>query len=145
MLGASSTNTAGIAVVPRNPSEHHDGWEQQPSLTPRRTDLDSGHAARQYAMSLVEQIQALACRASAEQQSTWAQCAERVQEVIEFLASDGTIPPSSWSERPLPKWQLEQFGKLVRDNRGRGGRNGWAQEAVLFRGGLIGDVRVGFL
>lgn len=79
------------------------------------------HTARQQAMDLATQLRALAAQALPEHRSTWAESVGSVQEVVQFLESDGSRPLPKRAGCPVTKVQMQQFGRLLRDRRNAAG------------------------
>lgn len=84
-------------------------------------DPEQLQATRQQALDLASQLHALAAAAPPEHQATWAEYIGSVQEVVHFLASDGSCPLPKRAGSPLTKAQLQQFGKLLRERRNAAG------------------------
>jgi transcriptional regulator with XRE-family HTH domain len=57
------------------------------------------------------------------------------------LEAGGSVAPSSWLGQPIPKWQLVQFGKLVRDKRNAAGFS----RVKLARLAKLSDATIKFL
>ena len=80
-------------------------------------DPEQLQTTRQQALDLASQLHSLATKAPPDHQSTWAEYIGSIQEVVQFLESDGSRPLPKRAGSPLTKEQVQQFGKLLRDRR----------------------------
>ena len=80
-------------------------------------DPEQLQTTRQQALDLANQLRTLAAAALPEHQSTWAEYVGSVQEVVQFLESDGSRPLPKRAGAPLTQAQMQQFGKLLRARR----------------------------
>ena len=60
-------------------------------------------------------------QAPGELQSTWAEHLDRLEELVQFLASGGSTRLTLPAERAVSKTQWAEFGRLLRDKRNAAG------------------------
>ena len=78
-------------------------------------------ALRPQAQALLTQLHPLAAQGSSELQSTWAEHLDRLEELVQFLASGGSTRLALPTERAVSKAQWMEFGRLLRDKRSAAG------------------------
>ena len=103
-------------------------------------DPEQLQTTRQQALDLANQLRTLAAAALPEHQSTWAEYVGSVQEVVQFLESDGSRPLPKRAGAPLTQAQMQQFGKLLRDRRNAAGLS----RVQLARRAKISDATIKF-
>lgn len=134
-------NPAGTALLHRDTLDPERDEPQLQPIGTEGTDQESRRAARRHALGLVEQLEALASKDAAGYQSVWTECVSRVQEVLRFLEAGGSIASSAWFGQSIPKWQLVEFGRLVRDKRNAAGFS----RVKLARIAKLSDATIKFL
>ena len=97
-------------------------------------------ALRQQAQALLTQLHPLAAQGSSELQSTWAEHLDRLEELVQFLASGGSIRLTLPAERAVSKAQWAEFGRLLRDKRTAAG---WSR-VQLARRAKLSDATIKF-